>query len=418
MDTAIALAKSRPDSGKALGDLRDQFSQFIKDKNTSLDSPEAITNFREMFNPETTQGKSVKALFKDDPAQYEHFSNMSKVLKELGQDFTSNPGARAAGKEAKNVVVETGEALGGQGFSSYRLARIAKDYITNTKQYLSVLDEMRRDPKFATELLEWSKNGDNKKYGEVIHKLQSITSVKGSAAGVGAMAPRASEGQKEQKPRLSANDLKLMEKKNGKTQPIEGTTPPNGTLPKVDVSPQSYKLPEKYKDNPMAAEVAQDIEKFANKHKVPTDIALMVADSESSMGTNAGKNDKSSAQGVFQLTDAAVKDVEKLLGRKINPKNNKDNIEGGIRYIKDVSEKYKKSYDKEPTAWEVKGMFQLGLNGFKSLKDSGDKKVPAWQLMEEAARNHRELFFKDNKALTPKQVLHKFEKKYADNGQS
>lgn len=411
MDTALAIAQGDK-SGKAVRELQDSFAQFMKDTTTKLDEPTSQNAFRALLNPDTTQGKSVKALFQNAPDEYKHYTNMAKVMKEMGQDFTFSPAARAGGRDVPSRAGQLMDiGASSQGWAAVRTAKMFRDYITDTNKYLSVVDEMRRDPKFAKELLEYAKSGDATKHAKTVAKIQAVTSGRAGIAGGSMGAVDASEGQTEQTPRYTPNDLELLEKNYDKDK-FKSNKRKSDTPSGVSLAPQSFKLPDRYKDNPMAAETAKTVAKYAQKHGVPVDRALMLVDSESSMGTNAKKNPKSSAQGEFQLTDAARKDVEKTLGRKLDMSKKEDRIEGGILYQKQVADGYRKAFGKDPETWEVKAMYQLGEGGFKRLKSMSDQKVPAWQSMEAAAHNHKELFFAGDKALSPSQVLRKFEKKY------
>lgn len=400
MDTAIAIANGDK-TGAAARDLRDQFAQWTKDTITKNDTPENMAAFREVMNPATTKGKAVKALFEHSKGTYENYQNVAKIMKELEQDMTMNPGARAGKPDPKTALGEVVEAAVPLKLS---LATRIKDWLRDSiSKYPEVADEFTKDPKFAEDMLKYIQSGGHKNFENAVKRVQKITGTTIPVAVGSATAPRANEGEKNEIPKYVPD---------GAPKPSRD----GATTPKA-LSPQSYKLPDKYKDNPMAAEVAKDVEVYANKHNVPVDVALMVFDSESDLGTNPRTNkgnDKSSAIGVSQMTDAALKDAEKILGRKLNRKDKTDSVEGGVVYARHVMDQYKESYGKDPKAWEVKALYQLGAGGFKALKDHGAQRIPAWQIMKDAAKNHRELFFAGNKALTPRQVLLKLEKKYGN----
>lgn len=84
----------------------------------------------------------------------------------------------------------------------------------------------------------------------------------------------------------------------------------------------------------MAKDYSSYVSQMAQKHGVPTELALAVYEIESNRGRNAGTS-PSGARGQMQLLPGTAKDLG------VNIDDPLQNIEGGVRYLKQQLQKFK-----------------------------------------------------------------------------
>lgn len=113
--------------------------------------------------------------------------------------------------------------------------------------------------------------------------------------------------------------------------------------------------------------ISDKIKNAAISMGINPDFALKVAQRESNLNPNA-ENDKSSASGLFQLTDdTALSNGITDLSKKNNVD---DNIRAGILNLKKITDGLSRYFHRDPTAGEVSIGEMLGLAGSKKLFSS------------------------------------------------
>lgn len=161
--------------------------------------------------------------------------------------------------------------------------------------------------------------------------------------------------------------------------------------------------------------VAKTIARVAQKHGGNPKVFINFANAESTLGKKTVSG-TSKAQGVMQVTPAAVKDVNKKYGKKLNPKKLEDNIEIGVLYSKMVHKELKETLGREPKPYEVYAGYFNGVAGLKTLLDPKNSKKAAYKVVPSAAAANKNIFYKDGnlkRPLTSKAALKNLEKHFA-----
>lgn len=146
----------------------------------------------------------------------------------------------------------------------------------------------------------------------------------------------------------------------------------------------------------------------AAKQKVDPKLALNIAYAESGIEQVKEKSGKTSAYGVFQLTEAASKDARKILGNnKLSRYKLKDNVIKGIAYIKHTKARLEKATGKPVPDFMVYSAYHQGVTGMLTLLNPANKNKAAAKLLPAAAKANPKFFYnpKSGKPYSTAKVL-------------